>query len=220
MNCFKRFKGLVVVALAFCVTAQGSSFINGDDVAKDRADGQSKEYNISVSSGQAQQSQSAATLSISGDNSKVSVGKEGTMKLVAGKSIKLLPGTKVTNGGFLYASIESKVKAGKHTKKEVSIVTIEENKRIEEQASLATACSLFSPFPSGKQGRLNAGDEKNGSFISSNSVIYGVTPEQQRKVAVEGFSLLQVKRNSVLLNSTRAEVSVSYRPEAHTVLRL
>jgi hypothetical protein len=208
------FKGLVLITLA-CFTAQGSVF-----AFTSTQDETSTNYKVAVSTGQDQSAQASANLSISGENSKVSVTKEGTVSIVAGKSIILRPGTKVTYGGFLYASIEPVIKEGKHIKKQVKLVTVEENKQIESQKSLSFAYTLFSPFPNPRKGHLHAGDAEQGSFTSSVNDLSAVSPEQQRKVAIESRLLSGVARTQLLFSNTPAPVAIGYRPEAMRVLRL
>jgi hypothetical protein len=142
------------------------------------------------------------------------------VKLVAGESIVLHPGTKISLGSFLYATIQPAVKSGKRQKKEVSLVTIEENQKIEEQASLTFAAALFSPFPSHRKGNLHAGDAENGSFTSSNYELSAVSPEQQRKVAIDSRQLPEVTRKQLLINYLYTPVAFVCRPETMRVLRL
>jgi len=177
MRYFYSYKVFVFIALACAFTAQGStvvSFAPNSGPQKDESSG----YNLAVSASHAQNKEASANLTISGENSKVSVAKAGTVTLVAGKSIILHPGTKISSGSFLYASIEPRSKTGKRTKKEVTLVTLEEMKKIEEQASLCTAYLLFSPFPTRAKGHLHAGDAEQGSFTSSNNQLSAVSPEQ------------------------------------------
>ncbi len=220
MKYLHGFKGFIFIALACSVTAQGSTFIS--DASKNDPQGNqvSTVYNISVSSGQAHHERSSANLTISGENSKVSLEKEGTVSLTAGESIILRPGTKISSGSFLYACIEPRAKSGKSQGKVVKLVTIEENREIEEQASLAFACSLFTPFPAISHGHLHAGDAENGSFTSSTNELSGVTPEQQRKVAIDSRQLSQVARKQMFIENNPLPVAYAYRPEAMRVLRL
>lgn len=219
MKYFHWFKGLFFIALACSFTAQGSTVVTvvpGGDTQGDTP----SSYKVAVSTGQTQHGQTSANLSISGENSKVTVSKEGTVSIVAGKSITLGPGTRVTSGGFLYASIEPVAKDGKHCKKQVVLVTVEENQVIEEQKSLAVACTLFSPFPVRSKGLLHAGDAEQGSFNASNNELSAISPEQQRKVAVESRFLPEVSRKQVLFSQTPIPAAHISRPETLRVLRL
>ena len=156
-----------------------------------------------------------------GESSKVSVDKEGTVTVTSSKSILFRPGTRITAGGFLYASIEQPAtKSGKHPKKVVILVTVEEKIKLEEQASLSTASALFSPFPSHSHGHLHAGDTEEGRFTSSNNTISAVSPEQQRKVAVNSFKQPGVTRIQLTTNYTSTAVAIPCRPEMMRVLRL
>ena len=220
MKYFHWFKGLAFIALACSVSAQGSTFVFNtpdNDLQKSEA---SSGYTISVSAEQSQSSQASANLTISGENSTVSVEKKGTVTLVAGKSIVLHPGTKISAGSFMYASIETVSKNGKRQKKEVTLVTVEENEKIEEQASLAVAYNLFRPIPARNKGYLHAGDAENGSFYASNYELSGVAPEQQRKVAVDIRFLPEVTRQQLSVNYYLVPAVYAYRSEAPMVLRL
>jgi hypothetical protein len=214
------FKGFIFIALACSVNAQGSTFYYLGSENNGQKNESYNGYTITVSAGQVHNSQAAANLTISGENSKVSVEKKGTVTLVAGKSIILHPGTKISNGGFLYASIEPVSKNGKSRKKQISLVTIEEKIKIEEQASLSMAAILFSPFPTRSKGTLHAGDAEQGSFTSSNHELFGVAPEQQRKVAIDSRFLPMAAHKQMLVNNNPIPVTSGYRVETVRVLRL
>ena len=220
MKYFSLFKRFMFIALICSFAAQGGNV--GSHASRKNLQNikNSTVYNISVSAGQARNSQASANLTMSGENSKVSVEKEGTVTLVAGKSILLHPGTKISSGGFLYASIEPMPKSGKHQKKEVRIVTVEEKNKIEEQASLSTAYSLFSPFPTRNKGHLHTGDAENGSFTSSINDLSGVAPEQHRKVAVNSFNLTEITREQMVINYKPVPETYTFRAETMMVLRL
>jgi primase-polymerase (primpol)-like protein len=221
MKYINWFKGLALIALACSLTAEGSTFMSAGSKDNLQKTNNSKGYQIAVSTGEVKNNNKAsANLTISGENSKVSVETAGTVTVVAGESIVLHPGTKISAGSFLYASIESAVKTVKHHKKDVKLVTVEENKKIEEQASLAFAANLFSPFPSSRKGTVHAGDAENGSFTASNNVLLGVSPEQQRKVAVDSRLLPQVSPKQILTVNHTTPVSYAYRAQIMMVLRL
>lgn len=220
MKYFHWFKGFVFIALACSVSAQGSTFFYLGSENYHQKDEPVAGYTISVSAGQVQNSQAAANLTMSGENSKVSVEKKGTVTLVAGKSIVLHPGTKISNGGFLYASIEPRAKLGKHQKKEVTLVTIEEKMKIEEQVCLGIAFNFFKPFPTSRCGHLHAGDAENGSFRTYNNELNAVAPEQQKKVAIESHVLPELSRQQMNVNFNLLSYAYVYRPETVKVLRL
>lgn len=214
------FKGFLFLAFACSVTVQGSnSYAYGMYDFMQSGD-PSMGYQIAVSAGKAQDTPADANLTISGENSKVSIEEKGTVTLVAGKSIVLHPGTKISKGSFLYASIGSKSKTGKLHKKEVKLVTVEENQKLLEQASLATAFELFCAVPVRKAARLHAGAAEQGSYQSSNYKLSGVCPEQQRKVAVESQIVAATGRLQTALMFNTVAVSSGHRPEATRVLRL
>jgi hypothetical protein len=220
MKYFHWFKGLVFIALACSVTAQGSTVdvpSSDNNPSKDKI---ATVNNLSISSGQDQNNKVSSNLVVSGETNLVVVAKEGTVKLSAGKSISLLPGTKISAGGFLYASIDQVSKNGKHRKKEIRLVTVEEKQKIEEQASFRIAYTLFSPFPSRNKGYLHAGDAENGSFKSLSGNLAAVSPEQQRKVAVDSRELPETTRRQFPINYNLAPEAIVYRAEVTRVLRL
>ena len=220
MKYFQWFKGLIFIALACSVTAQGSMVMPFGAKIDPQKDETSSGYNLAVSVSRVEDQQESANLTISGENSKVSVEKKGTVTLVAGKSIIFHPGTKISSGSFLYASIESGTKVGKHSKSEVTLVTLEEMKEIEEQDVLSTAYLLFSPFPTHNKGRIRAGDTENGCFTSSSNELSGVYPEQQRKTAVCSRDVLNFFNKNLLFRHTLPLVANVLRPEFKMVLRL
>ena len=134
MKYFHWFKGLTFVALACAFTANGSTVESSSpksDPQKTKVPGG---YSVSVSAGQVQNSQATANVTMKGESSKVSVDKEGTVTVTSSKSIVFRPGTKITAGGFLYASIDQPAtKTGKHPKKVLRLVTVEEKIKIDEQ---------------------------------------------------------------------------------------
>jgi hypothetical protein len=220
MKYFSWSKGFIVIALACSIIAQGSTVFPIGSKNQIQKNEPKKVYSVTVTSSQVQNNPASANLTISGENSKISVEKQGTVTLVAGESIVLHPGTKISTGSFLYASIEPRTKVGKHQKKEAKLVTLEENLKIELQADLSFAYQLFSPFPTHNKGYLHAGDAEQGSFNSSSNELSGLAPEQQRKVAVESRFLPEVTRNQNTINYTFIPAVFSFRAETMMVLRL
>ncbi len=187
------FKGFIFIALTCTLSAEGSTVEQS-----------------SISGGQSVQLLPGTRISANGF----------TYSSSDGKSIQLLPGTRISAGGFIYAPAESNIKEGKQHKKEIRLVTVEELKTIEEQASLSVAYTLFSPFPARTKGHLHAGDAEQGSFTTSANVLSGVAPEQQRKAAVESRLLPQVTRNPILTGYIFSAVAYATRSEIMMVLRL
>jgi hypothetical protein len=148
----------------------------------------------------------------------VSVGHNGAIKLVAGQSIILLPGTRISCGGFLYATIQSK--KSKSSGKLTKLVTIEEKERIEEQKALEHAATLLSPFPSESvKGVSPCGDESNS--ISAASVHQsGITTGNNNKISAITETravIIQIFSN---INYSAGFKLLSFVPEARFVLRL
>jgi hypothetical protein len=79
---------------------------------------------------------------------------------------------------------------------------------------------MFKPFPSRSKGYLHAGDADNGSYFASCQELFGVSPEQQRKVAGDSYYTVLVSSgtNQTIVNA--APVPHGYRPETIRVLRL
>lgn len=136
-----------------------SSFASGS------GDVQNRTINdLSLKSDESVTIQTASTLVLSGEK-PVNVDQNGSITLVSGKAIVLLPGTKISSGGFMYASITPAGKKGKHVKRVTKLVTVEENARLEEQATLAEAVSLFSPFPSAGKRQLSSPVSGGSSIV-------------------------------------------------------
>ena len=220
MKYFYWFKGFIFIALACSFTVQGSTIEltrSKNNIPKNK---DSKGYSISISASENKNSQASANLTISGESSKVTIEKEGTVTLVAGKSIILHPGTKISNGSFLYASIEPLVKSGKYQKKEIRLVTIDEKNKIDEQIDLSVAYYFFSPFPIRNRSHIHTGDSENESFTSSGSELSGLTTEQQRKMAFEIRLVSQITFKQMFFNVNFVQVDNGFLAETTRVLRL
>ncbi len=217
MKHVKQVNPLLLIALACTVLAQGR--VSYGAVPTPQDNGQPSAYSVSVSAGQ-EQSGASANLTLSGSNSRVSVDKPGTVTLVAGKSIILRPGTHISEGGFLYASIEPATKPGKMHKKLVKVVTIEEKKRIDEQVTLSVAYTLFSPFHTRTRGWLHAGSQEQGDFTASSFSSYAVPPDQQRKSGIDTRPALLAVVYPVMIMGNDPSVPEGFRPETRRVLRL
>lgn len=219
MKQFIRVNGLIMIALACSLLVKGGT--SGiSSVQTEPKEGQpSPEYSISVSAQETGEAKADANLTISGGNSSVKVEKEGGVTLVAGKSILLRPGTRITHGGFLYASINqgSKTTGKKSAHK---LVTIEEKRKLDEQACLATAYDLFRPFPFSVCGILMNDKEDTGQLIVTMNAASGVTPEQQRKIAAgQETPAMAASTVSYLKVENTAKIH-NCRPETVRVLRL
>lgn len=120
---------------------------------------------------------SSSSLVVSGEK-PVNVGDKGSITLVAGKAIHLLPGTKISAGGFMYASINGAAKKGKAIHKVAKLVTVEENARIEEQSTLAEAVKIFGPFVTQLKNRQISSPGGEKEFIGSDSRSDSVLPNE------------------------------------------
>jgi hypothetical protein len=134
--------------------------------------------------------QSTDNVVISGKN-PVSVDQQASMTLVSGKSIRLLPGTRISSGGFMYASISNPAKKGKHSKKVARLVTVEENEKMLEQAALAQAATYLTPFTYRNQRQISSFCKEPGLKTDSGNHISAVISESSSKqFAVESNRLI------------------------------
>ncbi len=209
-------KALILTSLAILAT-QGMKSLYAS--ANDLEDG-GRVYDISVSAGQEAGTPAAATLTIAGENSKVSVEKQGSVTLTAGKSIILRPGTRVSAGGFLYASIESGSKTGKGKHRTARVVTVEEHRNIQEQVALAFAHTLFSPFPSATRSHVAGEAGEQGSFTVTGPGTSALSPEPQRKIMTESRPVLSAFTSSLTTYRLPCRPDQGIRPETRRVLRL
>ncbi|MDP1622358.1 MAG: hypothetical protein Q8M08_08455 [Bacteroidales bacterium] len=220
MNYFQKCIGFTFIALAAIFPAGSSnvdSFSNESIPANSEKSAAGK---MMVTAGQSGNYQATANLSITGEKSSVKAQKEGAVILSASGSILLLPGTRISSGAFLYASIKPVIKNGKHCKKEVRVVTVEEKKKIDEQTSMSTAAALFSPFLNHNKGTFIPNDTENGCFNAANNDLCAVAPEQQRKVAADSRILHEFTRKQNSLSYNLVPEVKAFRAEIVMVLRL
>jgi hypothetical protein len=158
---------------------------------------------------------------VSGESNPVTVEKAGRITLTARKPIVFLPGTKISAGSFVYASIDPAAKQAKHRKKAARLVTVEEKEKIDEQASLAKACEIFSPFPVSKRGTVHAtGDTGRSKYTSSGGDPSAVSPEQQRTFSAVALATTRITIERKTSSFTFFLAASSFRPETVSVLRL
>lgn len=160
---------------------------------------------------------SQGSLVLSGEE-PVSVGQNGAIKLVAGESIILLPGTKISSGGFLYATIHTS--KGKQSGKVTTLVTVEEKAKIDEQKALEHAATLLSPFPTETaKGVSPCSDERNS--ISATSVNQSaITIGNNNKISAITETRLVICQTFPSINYSTGFTLHSFVPEARFVLRL
>lgn len=218
----KYIKRLHILFLFFLSLAFNAQSNNGDDtvyLSKNLSNRGATLNGVIIASGQSQVYRAHDNISISGSN-PVTVNQKGSITLIAGRSILLLPGTRISYGGFMYASIGPNGKSSKQAGKEASLVTIEENEKIEEQVNLSMSVALFSPFSTCKNDHLHAGDAEEGSYNLSNNVLSAISPEHQRKVAVDSYFRTEVSHKQMLINYSSVLISHENRAETMRVLRL
>lgn len=116
----------------------------------------------------------------------VRVGGNASLTLVAGRNIFLLPGTKITAGGFLYASIQRPGKKGKAITEECRLVTIEENEQIAEQEALAISTTL-SPFVKPEKDHLRNAVPGESTLSISSPSDKGVIQDHHRKFSTRQY---------------------------------
>jgi hypothetical protein len=152
------------------------------------------------------------------DESPVSVGANGSMKLVSGKSIILLPGTKISGGGFLYATIHRS--KGSQSGKTTTLVTVEQKEMIDEQKALEHAATLLSPFASKSDNGFSARKDDDSSISATSVKQYGVTSGNNNKInaITETKSVVNLIFTS---NNYLQELNITdFVPETIFVLRL
>lgn len=206
--------------LASAVSLLGGKSLYSQNQDEPAGNQKSNAFSLSVSTGQTVEEQSRANVTLSGENGKVKIENSNKVTIVAGKSITLKPGTRVSPGGFLYASIESPVKSRKHAKREVRIVTVEEKIKLDEQADLAKSCTHISPFLPGNKRTLFNGGSDRGSISSSSGDYLAISPEQQRKVAHTDYVTFYFNNPVLKTELAQVKISETSKPATYRVLRL
>lgn len=160
---------------------------------------------------------SQGSLVLSGEE-PVSVGHNGTIKLVAGQSIILLPGTKISSGGFLYATIHPG--KGKNSGKVTKLVTVEEKAKIDEQKALEHAATLLSPFPSETAKGVSPCSNENNSISAASVHQSGITTGNNNKISAITETRTVITQTFASINYSSGFKLHSFVPEARFVLRL
>jgi hypothetical protein len=210
---------LSMMLLMMVIGTEASDFDSVKGLKKSVLSNEVSLNNILVSSGQIQEYTSSSHLTLSGSD-PVKVDANGSITLIAGKSIQLLPGTKVTVGGFMYASVLPHGKEAQRAKQKTRLVTIEENEKIEEEISLAGAAALISPFTTANKGELYSGSSSNGCIRPSVIVEACLGSEQSRNVVFSITDNYQIFKSTVILNSFGRCKNYFSHKECQYVLRL
>jgi len=71
-----------------------------------------------------------------------------------------------------------------------------------------------------KKGMLQKGDCEHGNLGTSGTKSFAVTPEQQRKLDVEGIALSTILPKRATAEYSTIAMPYGYRPETSRVLRL
>ena len=211
--------GLLSMMLLIAFGTEVSGFDSVSGIKKTILSNNVSLNNILVSSGQVQEYASSSHLTLSGSD-PVKVDANGSMTLIAGKSIQLLPGTKVTVGGFMYASVLPHGKEAQKIKQRARLVTIEENEKIEEEISLAGAAALISPFTTSNKGELYSGSSSDGCIRPSLRVEACLGSEQYRNLVFSVSDNYQLFKSTVIVNTYDRCKSYSSHHECQYVLRL
>jgi len=220
MNYLRRTSVICSILLASAVTLPGGNSVYSQNQEEPTGIQKSDAFSLSVSTGQSVDEQSRANVTLSGVNGKVKVESSNKVTIVAGKSITLKPGTRVSSGGFLYASIESPLKSRKHAKREMRIVTVEEKIKLDEQADLAKSCTRISPFLPGNKRTLFNGGSDRGTISSPTGDFMAISPEQQRKVAHTDYATLSLINPVQKSELAQVKIFETCKPAAYKVLRL
>jgi hypothetical protein len=160
---------------------------------------------------------SQGSLVLSGEQ-PVSVGTNGAIKLVAGQSIILLPGTKISSGGFLYATIQNP--KGKHSGKVTKLVTIEEKEKIDEQKALEHATTLLSPFPTKSLTGVSPDSNDSKSIAASSIHQSGITSGNNNKINAVTDTKLVISQTFSNYDHSRGFTIADFVPPTRFVLRL
>jgi archaellum component FlaF (FlaF/FlaG flagellin family) len=191
-----------------------SSFVSGSGDIQNRT-----VNDLSLKSDESVTIQTASTLVVS-DEKPVNVNQNGSITLVSGKAIVLLPGTKISSGGFMYASINPDGKKGKQVKKITKLVTVEEHAKLEEQATLAEAVSLFSPFPSSSKRQLSNPYSGGNSIVVSSQQNSALVNESNVKQFAIPATRLIIERVTNVQQESGKTMFCSAFSECRYVLRL
>ncbi len=148
----------------------------------------------------------------------VSVGHNGAIKLVAGQSIILLPGTKIASGGFLYATIHPY--KGKNSGKVTKLVTVEEKEKIDEQKALEHAATLLSPFPSESVKGVSPCSDESKSISAASGYQSAITTGNNNKISAITETRSVIRPTLASINYSSGFIFLSFVPETRFVLRL
>jgi hypothetical protein len=160
-------------------------------------------------------------LTVSGPDKPVIVRKGATLNLVSGQTIVFLPGTKVSSGGYLHATIITD--AGERnmaSRKMTRPSDLAKMANPDETISISEAQASCSPFARSSKGDFR---EKGNNDQSINALIpdvSGVVTEHNRKVALAGQSRNQFAPQHLFNFSNKFFLTFSGKPEATRVLRL
>ena len=127
-------------------------------------------------------SENSSMLSLSGAN-PVTLSPNGSVTRVSGNNVRLLPGTKISSGGFVYAPAGHVEKTGKPNRREKRLVTVEEKEKIEARQAMEKAATLISPFLVNRKGQIKSGEPADGHFMSLTYNDMAVVQENQSKTA-------------------------------------
>jgi len=160
-------------------------------------------------------------LTISGHEKPVIVRNGASLNLASGRSIVLLPGTKVISGGYLHATIisdvgERSVAARKMTRPS-DLAKMENSNKTTIISETAVPCSPFAKSSKGDF-REQGNDDQNFNALAAD--YSGVITEHNRKNAVVKQTRTQFAPQHLIVFVNTSFLTFAGKPEATRVLRL
>lgn len=140
--------------------------------------------------------------------------------VISQNSIQLLPGTRITAGGFIYASAVSRDKSGKSARKAMKLVTVEENEKIIEQRVLEISATLISPFLHSQVKHFSTDGSSDGNYSASVFSESALLQDPSRKLDAMAFQSFKPISVSTTHTFNTVADNIHNRIECRYVLRL
>jgi len=154
-------------------------------------------------------------------NTSFIVGEGGAVSITASDRILLKPGTKVSAGGTLKATIvKSDIKSIKKKKRERPLeVSAREEAKIVEHARMEMAFNLFRTFATPVRSVYRAEKERE-AFTLQDSHVYGLTSQQQQRLGISINTILPFYHFHFNPEVFISQTLSGHRPIAVLALRL
>ncbi|NQV01573.1 MAG: hypothetical protein HQ542_02930 [Bacteroidia bacterium] len=178
--------------------------------------------NMTILSGEKKTVDARNNLIISGEDQPVTIKEGGSITITAGEKIILLPGTKVSAGGTLHASISAAEVAElqKKEKERPLEVTREEQAKVEEHNRLEEAYNLFRPFATPVFASYHNEKKERESITLASTYLTGITCESQQRVVVPLKENISYYSDYLTSKSSVCQIASVFRPVAIMALRL